>query len=199
MKCYKCPMIKKEFDQRILRLDCSEYCGFIYWEDVESDHVDYCYCDKTGGKLYHTGRCNEAELITEEEWDVYREEHGLKSTEETLGAIDDPLNDQISDPLKPTKKQKKRVRDKKHKEKQSRIYNALSNWYPTPMWPRYKNDEWWRDEGERGKILYFKTSHHNRYKQWLKKQSNKKIRRTKGVPKRGKGFKKIFDLWWELW
>ena len=192
MKCYNCPMIKEEFDQRILRLDCSEYCGFIYWEDVESDHVDYCYCDKTGGKLCLTGRCNEAEQITEEEWDVYREEHGLKSTEETLGAIDDPLNDPINDPLKPTKKQKKRVRDKKYKEKQRRLYASKykHKWFPR-MWPVFGKD--------RETILYYNELGKLRYKQFLKKQSNRKIRRTDEVPKKGSKWKKLFDLDWELW
>lgn len=194
-------MIKDEFGQRILRLD--NFCGQIKWDEVMLDHAAYCWCEKMGGKPTIYGFCSEAEGPTKEEWNTWREENGFSPIDDKKSFIDDPLNDPINDPindpLKPTKKQKKRVRDKKHKEKQSRIYNALSNWYPTPMWPRYKNDEWWRDEGERGKILYFRTSHHNRYKQWLKKQSNKKIRRTKGVPKRGKGFKKIFDLWWELW
>ena len=191
MKCYKCPMIKEEFDQRILRLDCSEYCGFIYWEDVESDHVDYCYCDKTGGKLCLTGRCDEAEYITEEEWEDYRKAYGLITLDDTLLFIDDTINDPINDPLKPTKKQKKRVRDKKYKEKQSRIYNALSNWYPTPMWPRYKDAD--------GKVFYFKVPGRNHYKRWLKKEANKRVRRTKDAPKNGKSYRKFLNIFRELW
>lgn len=197
MKCVNCPYIQEQLKDRIET--ALRYDGFIPdYKSAEYEDVDYCYCEKVGHKLY-AGRCSDAEYMDEDEWFGFLYCNGFDLS--LIGKYDDDFqpDDTINDTLKETKKQKKRRRNKKHFRRQLRIYDALKRWYPTPMWPRYKNDEWWRDEGERGEILYFRTSHHNRYKQWLKKQSNKKIRRTKGVPKRGKGFKKFFDLWWELW
>ena len=193
MKCYKCPLIKDEFYERILRLD--DFCGQIKWNEVMIDHTAYCWCEKMGGKPTIYGFCSEAEGPTKEEWDTWREENGFSPIDGTKNFIDDPLNDTINDPindpLKPTKKQKKRVRDKKHKEKQSRIYNALSNWYPTPMWPRYKDKD--------GKVFYFKVPGRNHYKRWLKKEANKRVRRTKDAPKNGKSYRKFLDIFWEIW
>ena len=33
---------------------------------------------------------------------------------------------------------------------------------------------------------------------WLKRQSNKKLRREKDIFQRGQ-YRKVFDYWWELW
>ena len=192
MKCVNCPYIQEELKDRI-RTEF-KYNGFKSdYVSVEYEHIDYCYCDKVGHKLY-AGRCSDAEYMDEDEWFSFLYCNGFDLN--LVESFDDNFqpNDTLNDTLKETKKQKKRRRDKKHYLKQLRIYDALKQWYPTPMWPKYKE----KDDNE-NEILYFRTSHHNRYKQWLKKQSNKKIRRAKGVPKRGKGFKKIFDLWWELW
>lgn len=185
VKCYDCPMIKEQFDSRIARLD--DICGFIEWDDVMPEHAAYCYCEKVGGKPTIYGFCSEAEGPTKEEWDKYREKHDLPPID------DDPINEPINEPIAETKKQKKRRRDRKSFNKKKRIYDALKYWYPTPFWPKYKNDD------EKEEILYFKTSHHNIYKQSLKKQSNKKIRRTKGLSRKSGIWKKVFDLWWELW
>ena len=195
MKCYQCPMIKEQFDSRIARLD--DICGLIEWDEVMYEHAAYCYCEKVGGKPTIYGFCSEAEGPTKEEWDTYREKHNLQPIEDE--PIIDLINEPINEPITETKKQKKRRRDRKHFNKQKRLYKALERWYPTPIWPRYEHDEWWRTEDERGDILYFRGYHHNRFKQWLKKQSNKKIRRTKGLTRKGNVWKKVFDLWWELW
>lgn len=196
MKCIHCPYIQEELKNRIeMEL---KYDGFISdYESAEYEHIDYCYCNKVGHKLY-AGRCSDAEYMDKDEWVGFLYCNGFDLN--LVESFDDNFqpNDTLNDTLKETKKEKKRRRNRKYFCKQLRIYDALKRWYPTPMWPRYENDEW-RDESEKGEILYFRTSHHNRYKQWLKKQSNKRVRKTKGVPKRGKGFKKIFDLWWELW
>lgn len=196
MKCINCPYIQEQLKNRIER--ALRFDGFIPdYEAAEYEDVDYCYCEKVGHNLY-SGRCSDAEYMDKDEWFGFLYCNGF-DLNKVESYEDEPINEPINDTLKETKKEKKRRRNRKYFRKQLRIYDALKRWYPTPMWPRYENDEWWRDESERGEILYFRTSHHNRYKQWLKKQSNKKIRRTKGIPKRGKGFKKIFDLWWELW
>ena len=179
-------MIKEEFDQRILRLDDS--CGQIKWDEVMIDHAAYCYCEKIDGKPTIYGFCSEAEGPTKEEWDAWREENGFSPIDDTINALNDPIND----PLKPTKKQKKRVRDKKYKEKQRRLYDSKYKyrWFPR-MWPVFGKD--------RETILYYNELGKLRYKQFLKKQSNRKIRRTDEVPKKGSKWKKLFDLDWELW
>ena len=196
MKCYKCPYIREQFDDRIQRLDGSDLCGLIEYDEAEYDHVDYCYCEKMGHDLY-AGRCDDAEHITEKEWVEYREEHGLPPTKIPNPVVSD--EDVLAYHYIITSKQKKRVGDKKHRKRMDRIYDTVGRHWIVPFWPVYENDEFWREEWEHGKTLYYKHPGRNHYKRWLKKQSNKKIRR-KGEPTKKRGLlHKLFDFWWELW
>ena len=199
MKCVNCPYIQEQLKNRITMT--LKYDDFIPdFEAAEYEEIDYCYCEKLGHPLY-AGRCSDAEVMDESDWEQWLVKNGfdLDKVENNVKYDVQITNDPINEPITETKKQKKRRRDRKHFNKQKRLYKALERWYPTPIWPRYEHDEWWRDENERGDILYFRGYHHNRFKQWLKKQSNKKIRRTKGLARKGNVWKKVFDLWWELW
>lgn len=174
-----------------------KFDGFILDYESAEYEIDYCYCDKVGQPLY-AGRCSDAELTDEKEWIKFLKQNDFDlNLVENLDDVSQPENN--VNKIKETKKQKKRRRAKKHFNRQKRIYDALKNWYPSPVWPRYENDLYWKNDENPGEILYFHRSHHQRHKQWLKRQSSKVIRNAKGIPKRGNGWKKVFDLWWELW
>ena len=60
----------------------------------------------------------------------------------------------------------------------------------------YKNGPWWAvyDNGD-----YKVRCYKGKNSKYLKKMSNKKIRRTKEIGVRNKGnYKKIYDYWWNL-
>lgn len=194
MKCYKCPMIKEQFDNRIKKLDGSSICGLIYYDEAEYDHIDYCYCDKMGADLY-MGRCTDAERLTEEEWDKYREEHDLAPILHR-GLYDDEeqeivLKGEEIDPVpEPTKKQKKRLRDERYKERLKRLseYSGFSGAYPVGEDGYYDNEN----------PIRYKRIYNPPRAKWLKRDCNKRIRRHKDVVKRS-GYKKQSEYSWRLW
>lgn len=186
MKCYKCPCIKDQFDERIQKLDGIDISGNIVWDEVECDHVDYCYCEKIGGKLYY-GRCDEAERITEEEWDKYRENHGLPPIPK-----DNPEEEKSVDPVpEPTKKQKKRARDRRYNNHLKKLFQRssfFSGAYPV-------NEE---GEYDPENPVRFKREYNPPRAKWIKKDCNRRIRRRKDVSKRG-GYRKESEYSWRLW
>lgn len=187
MKCYKCPCIKEDFDFRIARLNGTDICGEIEWDEVEYDHVDYCYCDKMGAKLYQTGRCTDGEMITKEEWDEYRAEHNMPSIED-----EDLIEEKESDPVpEPTKKQKKRYRDIKHKKKIRNLYRK--NWWFNVSYPVNKFGEFDEDN-----VAYYKRVYNPPRAKSIRKHCNKRVRKGKDVPQHG-GYRKFSEYRWELW
>ena len=196
MKCYKCSFIQEQFDERIQSLDGTEICGLIEYDEAEYDHVDYCYCEKIGHRLY-VGRCEDAARLTKEEWDQYREEHGLEPLKKYKHK---PTDEEVLEyEYKITQKQRRRIGDKKYRKRLDRIYDDVGRHWIVPFWPKYEKDEWWREDTDHGKTLYYKFPGRNHYKRWLKKQSNKKIRRKGEPTQKKRGLFKLFDLWWELW
>ena len=190
MKCYRCPFIQEEFDKRIQMWDGRGRNGLIDYDEAESEHVDYCYCEKVGHKLY-AGRCSDAECVTEEEWNQYREEHGLLPILRYI--IDDSEENQKQIDILPkeTKMQRKRRRMaeyRDHLRELSKYHRICSGAYPAD---RNKNYD---DENP---VRYIRCYNPRRAK-WIKKYCNKKVRRTKGVASR-KGYRKVSDYDWMLW
>ena len=190
MKCYKCPMIKDEFDMRIQRLD--NFCGLIEYDEAEYNHVDYCYCEKMGGKLNIVGRCSDAERMTEEEWKQYREEYGLPSIEDEYIDLEDYKTNTCDLPQQ-TKIQRKRNRDKKYKEHLKRISDYGN--YPPPSYPVDENGDYCKDNPVRYKRFTYKPGK----KKYLRKLSNNKVRKAKDLSSKGSGYRRLFDYWWSLW
>ena len=185
MKCYKCPCIKEQFDDRVQRLDGTDICGYIEWDEVDYDHVSYCYCEKMGHPLYG-GRCQDAECITEKEWDEYRELNGMPPIQK-----EEPLEQEIEPIPEPTKKQKKRYRDKKYQRHLKGIF--YRNHFLSGAYPVNKEGEYDPDNPVR-----YKREYNPPRARWIKRHCNKRIRRRKDVPNRG-GYHKASEYWWELW
>lgn len=185
MTCINCPYIREEFDERIKRLD--EVCGHIEYDEADYDHADYCYCDKVNGKPTIMGRCSDAERITKEEWDIYREEHGLPPIE-----VSEESQDEIDNIPQETKMQKKRRRREEYnqhlKKLSERPHRTFLGAYPADKNKKYD---------EENPVRYIRC-YNPRRARWIKKYCNRKVRRTKGVASR-KGYRKVSDYDWLLW
>ena len=191
MKCYKCPYIQEQFDYRIQKLNGDPICGEIEYDEAEYDHVDYCYCEKMGGKICIVGRCPEAEVMTKEEWDEYRSEHGMSPIDDDQ-SIEEVIAEVEIDPVPiPTKKQKKRNRNKKYQNKLKNMF-IRGHWF-NPAYPVNKEGSYDPENPVR-----YKRDYSPRRAKFLRKLSNKKVRKTKGVSNRG-NYRKIFDYFWEMW
>lgn len=183
MKCYKCPYIQEQFDENIQRWDDDEY--LIEWSEAELDYVNYCFCEKMGHKLY-AGRCSDAEHITKEEWNIYREEHGLPPIEDSEESQDEV--DNIPQETKMQKKRRRREEYNQHLKRLSKYHRVCSGAYPVDKNNGYDAEN---------PIRYIRCYNPPRAK-WIKKYCNKKVRRKKGIASRG-AYKKASEYKWMLW
>ena len=164
MECRNCPYIKEEFKTRYLYNDTEEYC----------------WCDKTGGKLWWYGYCSDAFHDTQQN----NIKHSCK------------------------RKRNKRERDQKYKQHLKFLAENCKD-YPSPAYPADENGnyipgaEWhiWFPDEEPKDIVYYKRQYRakrrwNRFA-YYKKYSNRRVRRYKGGIHKGGAYKKIFDYWYE--
>lgn len=129
-----------------------------------------CWCDKTGGKLIHTGTCSDA-------------------------VINVPLP-----PYKQKRKVRtKRERDIKHKAKLRRMYKDLGDLYPCPVCPVDKHGNYTEDKDDIAyyKRQYIGGGK-NGITDICKKRSNRIVRRYHGKIPKGNSYKKLYDYWWEI-
>lgn len=163
MKCRDCPYIKEDFYRRTQGIT-DEYA----LDEFERS----CWCEKTGGKIWRYGQC-----------------------EDTYDSIPPQIN------RSKQRKRNKRERDLKHKQ-QLKFLAKYVDYYPAPViytkeiWingygfidnpkPYYK--KLYRDNHKGGRYKYYK------------KYSNRQVRRYKGeLHGKGNQYRKIFDYWWEV-
>ena len=87
-------------------------------------------------------------------------------------------------------------RDRKHKKKLVRLAKICSKWYHSPAYMMDKDRDYTSDPEEMMFVSRIYRGHRSKY---LKRISNKKIRRyNKEIKSRG-GYKRIFDYWWEMY
>ena len=142
-------------------------------EDVEDDQEQFCWCEKTGGKMFVFGRCSDA--------------------------YDDILIPPINHSKQ--KKRNKRERDLKHKQRLKLLAENVQC-YPCPViytdeiW--IKGLGWVKNPKPYYKRLYRDNHKGGRYK-YYKKYANRQIRRYKGeLHSKGNQYRKIFDYWWTV-
>ena len=86
-----------------------------------------------------------------------------------------------------------------HQKKAKRIWEMNSNrfYHPFGYYPVDKNGDFTDDPDQ---IAYYKRYNTTQYSKFLKRQSNKKIRKmiTEDAL-RGSDYKKLYDYWWELY
>ena len=137
-------------------------------KDVADEFEQFLWCDKIGGKVYCFGHCEDAFDIL----DVTNQRNSSKK-----------------------KRINKRERDLKNKEHLKRL-NKISKCYPSPVY--YIDKIYVRGYGyiENPKP-YYKRLYRGKRSKYLKKQSNRKIRRYKGKLHNGWQCHKLYDFWWK--
>ena len=174
MECRNCPYVKEEFDIRIRHYQeyvdkngiPNDIYGYETLKDVMEYEEDYCWCDKTGGKVWWYGQCSDAYSNIQK--------HKNRSKK---------------------KKRNKRERDLKYKNRLKYLAENTSG-YPTPA--IYTDEIWIRGHGYvKNPKPYYKRLYRGRRSKYLKRLSNKKIRRYKGELHKGYHCHKLFDFWWE--
>jgi len=93
---------------------------------------------------------------------------------------------------------KKRERDKKYKEHLKRINEINDGFIP----PVIKKDYIYnRQTGQYMEVNkpYYKRIYRKKTSSYYKKQSNKAIRKYRGMISKNGGYKRIYDFWCELW
>lgn len=176
MECRNCPYGKEDFDRRMTWYNKiveeqgipNDIYGYETYEDAEKDAEQFLWCDKVGGKVYCFGHCTDAYA------DIPKHENCSKK-----------------------KRRNKRERDLKYKNYIKRMCKI------NPHFPAYYNDKILIHNNFGLEFIdnpnpYYKEAHRGKRSKYLKKRSNKAIRRYKGeLHNKGYHCHKIFDFWWE--
>lgn len=87
-------------------------------------------------------------------------------------------------------------RNKKYKRKLINLARKnIGKWFP-PAFPVNENGDWTDNIEEMYRIKRLYRGSRSKY---LKKMSNKKLRRFKGNVSNHGGYRKVYDLWWEMY
>lgn len=127
----------------------------------------FSWCDKVGGKVYYFGCCEDAYF------DIPKHENHSKK-----------------------KRRNKRERDLKYKNHLKCLVESDSNKHPSSA--IYTDEVFITGQGYvKNPKPYYKRIYRRQYSKYLKKQSNKKIRRYKGKLHNGRLCYRLYDFWWE--
>ena len=91
----------------------------------------------------------------------------------------------------------RRYRRRKGQEKSDRLLEIIQT---ACYGPHHGYVDW----GFEGKTLlhtgkYIKYPKNSKCQRWLKRVSNKKVRTCPYLPKKGNGYRRVFDYWWALY
>ena len=154
MECRNCPYIRDEYELR------------YSYDDTE----EYCWCDKTGGKLWLYGRCTDA---------ISDAEHNRDS-------------------MTKQKTSTKRSRYKKYQRHLKYLSENNCGKYPTPSFPVDKYGKYNEDDIAYYKRVYRSTGR-NSVSRCAKKESNRAVRRNKTELYNGGRYKKLYDYWYTIY
>ena len=175
MECRNCPYGKEDFDKRMAwyikiveeRGIPNDIYGYETYEDAIKDAEQSLWCDKVGGKICHFGYCTDTTYF-----DIPKRKNHSKK-----------------------KKRSKKERNLKYKNHLKYLAENISG-YPSPA---YCVDEIWvKGYGyiENPKP-YYKRLYRSKRSKYLKRQSNKRIRKYKGALSNGWICHRLYDFWWE--
>lgn len=201
MECLFCPLMQDELLIRLnnyIRFEDTIPCKDDAWDSILS-----CECDKIGTLIWfaHCDRCNGWNGITEEEWEEWCNVNGFPYRA-TDPIVNENNNEDIMDDYllvnapKPTKKQKKRDREKRYQNHLKQIQERGKYWI-SGVWPVDKNGDYVRDDSP--DFVRFKRGYRGKRSKYIKRHCNKRIRRKDNFPLKGNGYRKASEFWWELW
>lgn len=179
MLCQECIYGKEDFERRMYqyyqtikeRGIPNNIYHYLQPEDAPSQFEQFLWCDKVGGKVYCFGHCSDYD---------------------DFSVIPIKLNKSKQ------KRRTKRERDKKYKNHLKQLYGS-SNTYSSPV----RRVDKVYDEDQHSYIPldhpYYTRQYRRHYSKYLKRQSNKKIRRYKGELHNGNMCHKLYDYWWDLY
>lgn len=78
-------------------------------------------------------------------------------------------------------------RSKERNRRLKKLYDKTKNYYGCGVW---YNDK-------KGRYIRYYPSNVTGYTKYLRRLSNRKVRKTKDIPN-GNAYKRVFDYWWEL-
>ena len=176
MNCRDCPYGREDFERRMCNYNKiiqergipNDVYHYLQPEDAADEFEQFLWCDKVGGKVYCFGHCD----------DAYSTEIKQKN-------------------FSKQKRRNKRERNQKHKEHLKYLAENVSG-YPSPV--IYTDEIWIKGYGytKNPKPYYKRVYRNHGTSKFLKRQSNKKIRRYKKGLHDGRHCYKLFDFWWEL-
>ena len=130
----------------------------------------FIWCDKVGGKIYQFGYCGEHNTMIPKDVKHNRSNKA---------------------------KSNKYNRDKKYKNKLKRLYEDVWHYPPPVVYMDkvcIKKHKYIKNPKP-----YYKRVYRSKRSKYLKRQSNKKIRKYKGELHNGYQYiHKLYDFWWEL-
>lgn len=130
-----------------------------------------CYCKKLGDKIIYYGCCEE-DYMSNSKKESYQNPSKLNRYD----------------------------RNAKYKEKLKHLAYDTKRWWPSAAYAVDSNGRWTDNEDEARYIKrVYRANHAPGYNGFLKKLASRKFRRYKGELPNGCGYKKTFDLWWELY
>lgn len=178
LQCRNCPYGKEDFERRMYWYNKTvkesgvpnDIYHYLQPEDAADQFEQFLWCDKVGGKVYCFGHCEDA-----------------YETEDS-----DVIENNFSSKLK---RRNKRERDKKHRD-HLRYLSEIARDHPSPA--IYKDEIYVRKLGYIDNPKpYYRRLYRGKRSGYLKKQSNRKIRRYKGELHKGWQCHKLYDFWWE--
>ena len=137
-------------------------------EDRANESEQFVWCDKVGGKVYSFGHCSDWYEHDEEKYKNHSKKNRINKRERYL----------------------------KH-QNHLKYLARVSCGYPQAV--TYEDEVWIKGVGYiKNPKPYYKRWYRGKRSSYLKRQSNKAIRRYKGELHNGyQHIHKIFDFWWE--
>ena len=142
-----------------------------YESYIDEEDIESCvWCDKVGGKVQSFGHCCN--------WYEQDEENHKNYSKK--------------------KRTNKRERYLKYQNHLKYLYN-IGGYYPSPV--RYVDEIWVKGVGYiQNSKPYYQRLYRGKRSKYLKRQSNKAIRRYKGELHKGyQHIHKVYDFWYELY
>ena len=147
-----------------------DFQRLIKIESNPDDIERFTWCDKVGGKIYQFGYCGEHNTMIPKDVKHNRSNKA---------------------------KSNKYNRDKKYKNKLKRLHEDVWHYPPPVVYMDkvcIKKHKYFKNPKP-----YYKRVYRSKRSKYLKRQSNKKIRKYKGELHNGyQHIHKLYDFWWEL-